>query len=109
MTTPNAALAAEYLSSIDDPVRHVDESGAPYLTYTGRQVIDAFKAGAALRQPSSVSGADAVIRWVCHNGGLLNEWAAEWRPSGRLTLTAYIESRLRHALSALPLDEVSER
>jgi hypothetical protein len=43
--------AVAYLASIDNPVRHVDERGSPYLTYTGQQVIDAFKAGAALNSP----------------------------------------------------------
>jgi hypothetical protein len=48
-----AIKAAEHLTSIDDPIRNTNVSTGPYLTYTGQHVVDAFKAGAALRQPAT--------------------------------------------------------
>jgi hypothetical protein len=41
--------------------------------------------------------AEYVIDWICHNGGLINEWAKEWNPNHG-TLTAYIRKRLEAAL-----------
>ena len=43
-----AASAGEHLNSISDPNRLFDDRGAPYRTYNGQHVVDAFKAGAAL-------------------------------------------------------------
>ena len=36
--------------------------------------------------------------WICHNGGLIDEWANEWNPSDPVTLVAHIENRLAEAL-----------
>lgn len=47
----------------------------------------------------AIAERELVVNWVCHNGGLLNEWAAEWRP-GRETCTAYIRRRLEAAIAA---------
>jgi len=56
MTTPDNApaadvvgLASDHLLRIDEPLRLTDHRGNPGLAYTGQQIIDAFKAGAALR------------------------------------------------------------
>jgi hypothetical protein len=41
-------LAAEYLGSIDDPIRSTNEQGVPFLSYTAMHVLKAFQAGAAI-------------------------------------------------------------
>jgi hypothetical protein len=33
---------------------------------------------------------EEVRQWVCHNGGLLNEWAKEWNPARDGALTDFI-------------------
>lgn len=39
---------------------------------------------------------EAKYRWLLHNGGLLNEFAAQWRPAHG-TLMAYIEAEVEKA------------
>jgi hypothetical protein len=41
--------AVAHLASIDDPLR-ITRGGAPYLVYSGQQVVDAFKAGTRHRE-----------------------------------------------------------
>ena len=43
--------------------------------------------------------AEFVRNWVCHNGGLLNEWAACWNPCTG-TLTRFIRMKLNAAIDA---------
>lgn len=43
-----AVKSGEYLNTIDDMERRVDERGRPFLAYTAQHVVNAFKAGAAL-------------------------------------------------------------
>lgn len=49
--------------------------------------------------PSSVADVEKVKHWVCHNGGLLNEWAKDWRPSSGITLTSFIRKKLDAAIA----------
>jgi len=36
--------------------------------------------------------------WICHNGGLIDDWAKEWGVSTPITLTEYIAQRLKAEL-----------
>ncbi len=58
--TSDAVRAMEHLNSIDDPVRQQDSRGNPFLLYTGQQITDAFKAGAALSADSTTIEAAAL-------------------------------------------------
>lgn len=57
-------LAMDFVNSIEEPIRGVDERGHPYLSYSGAHVIAAFVAGmekqSALSTPSEVSEPDQI-------------------------------------------------
>lgn len=64
-----AAAAGEHLNSISDPNRLFDDRGAPYRTYNGQHVVDAFKAGTAL----SKTRVDALEEDDCRDAIILSK------------------------------------
>ena len=47
-------------------------------------------------------------QFICHEGGLIDEWANEWNPSEPITLTAYIEERLDEAMHNRVVGHIGE-
>lgn len=43
---------------------------------------------------------ERLVNWICHNGGLLNEWAKEWDVKNDPPLTKFIETKLLAAMEA---------
>jgi hypothetical protein len=59
--------------------------------------------------PSATGDYERRYRWLLHNGGLLNEWAAEWNGPDAGPLIPYLEARIEAALRNSTESTVKEK
>lgn len=76
----------------------------PFPAITDRMMIEKAKADAK-RITALVEENEKLREWMCHYGGLLNEWPKDWNPSSGITLTAFMRKRLDIALRAAGIGE----
>jgi len=96
MTTSNNKQSAAVISSLHTEL----ESFKSQLAAEQRDLVIARRliVNLTIERDQAIKSEHVMRDWVCHNGGLLNDWAREWNVYNHPPLVEFIRQKLDTAL-----------